>query len=315
MRYIKLIIRIVFSVALLYFIFSKVDLGVFWAGFGEVNLFWIAAVVFPTAITIILISWRWKIVAGSIFGIERAFGRFVIYTMIGNFYSTFVPGGLFVSETMKGYRITKDGGEKIHLFVSQFLDRLTGIMALSIILVLLFLGFPSLFDNKPSAIAFIFALFSLVIGSAVLFMHLMQHFIIKTVSIFSDTFLTNLEEAYDLYKTNKKIILKVLMLAVFAHLVASFTTYFVVIAAGISVSYYYILWIYVINAILVFLPISYAGLGIREGVFVYFFGLLGVAPEQALLVSLLGFFVHIFVAAVGGGVEFYEIWKEKHSWI
>jgi uncharacterized protein (TIRG00374 family) len=48
------------------------------------------------------------------------------------------------------------------------------------------------------------------------------------------------------------------------------------------------------------IPISIAGIGLREGAFLYFFNLYGVSQEMAVSLSLLFFFQNVFVGSLGG---------------
>jgi hypothetical protein len=71
-------------------------------------------------------------------------------------------------------------------------------------------------------------------------------------------------------------------------------------ALGIELSLWrYFIYLPLITAITV-LPISLAGIGIREGAFVFFFAQAGVAQAQALALSLLLFAQTLGLALLGG---------------
>ena len=53
-------------------------------------------------------------------------------------------------------------------------------------------------------------------------------------------------------------------------------------------------------AILTILPISFNGIGIREGGFIYFLGLKGISAEKALTLSLSFFAIQIVASLIGG---------------
>jgi uncharacterized membrane protein YbhN (UPF0104 family) len=57
-------------------------------------------------------------------------------------------------------------------------------------------------------------------------------------------------------------------------------------------------------------PISLAGLGVREGIFIYLFTRIGVSQEAALSLSLLFFFVTLLVSVLGG-IEYVRIGGKK----
>jgi uncharacterized membrane protein YbhN (UPF0104 family) len=58
------------------------------------------------------------------------------------------------------------------------------------------------------------------------------------------------------------------------------------------------------------LPISISGLGVREGAFVVFFGLIGVKPEAATAVSL-SWFISSSVGSLLGLIEYIKYKKER----
>lgn len=54
--------------------------------------------------------------------------------------------------------------------------------------------------------------------------------------------------------------------------------------------------------ILSMIPLSISGLGIREGFFVYFYGLIGVEPSIVIAVSLINYLILSVVPALIGGI-------------
>ena len=61
---------------------------------------------------------------------------------------------------------------------------------------------------------------------------------------------------------------------------------------------------YPIIAILSAIPVTISGLGLRESFFVYFYSLVGVAPEVAVTVSLVNYCVQVVLYASIGGVVY-----------
>jgi uncharacterized membrane protein YbhN (UPF0104 family) len=62
---------------------------------------------------------------------------------------------------------------------------------------------------------------------------------------------------------------------------------------------YFFLYVPLIT-VLAMLPVSVAGLGVREGGVVFFFGKVGVDPATALGMSLIWFSLTVLVSAIGG---------------
>jgi uncharacterized membrane protein YbhN (UPF0104 family) len=74
-------------------------------------------------------------------------------------------------------------------------------------------------------------------------------------------------------------------------------------ALGIPVGFPQLLWIVAAVSVLQSLPISVAGLGVREGAFVYLLRQQGADPASALALSLTVFAIQVLLAAVGGAIE------------
>jgi hypothetical protein len=64
---------------------------------------------------------------------------------------------------------------------------------------------------------------------------------------------------------------------------------------------YYMIFVPITSLVLV-LPISFAGLGVREGTYVFLFTQVGAAPEVALSMSLLVYVLGTVVPGLIGGV-------------
>mgnify|MGYP001112029718 FL=1 len=50
------------------------------------------------------------------------------------------------------------------------------------------------------------------------------------------------------------------------------------------------------------IPLTIGGLGVREGFFVYFYGLLDVPPNIAVSASLANYTLMVLIPAAGGGI-------------
>lgn len=77
-------------------------------------------------------------------------------------------------------------------------------------------------------------------------------------------------------------------------------TYFLFLAFGIRVPFYYHLAYMPVIQIISIIPLSIAGLGFREGAFVYFYGILGVASGLAFTISILYYFYLLLIPAFVG---------------
>ena len=62
---------------------------------------------------------------------------------------------------------------------------------------------------------------------------------------------------------------------------------------------FYFMALPIVN-IMTMIPITFNGIGLREGAMVYFLGFKGIAPEPALALGLLFFSIQVTTSLVGG---------------
>ena len=78
--------------------------------------------------------------------------------------------------------------------------------------------------------------------------------------------------------------------------------YLVFLAHGCDLPFVQHLAIYPVVAVLSVIPITVAGIGVREGLFIYFYGLLGVSGNVAIGASVISFMLMILLPAAFGGL-------------
>jgi len=102
----------------------------------------------------------------------------------------------------------------------------------------------------------------------------------------------------------------IIILSVLIHLISVVAVMIMAIGLGINVEFGGFLLIVSLVGLIMVVPISIAGWGVREGVMVVGFGYLGVVPEAALALSIL-FGLLVLTVSLPGGI----IWVLKRSHI
>ena len=82
--------------------------------------------------------------------------------------------------------------------------------------------------------------------------------------------------------------------------------YLLAMALNINISFINIGWVRSVIIIFTTLPISFSGVGLREGGFIVLLGTYGVPGEEALALAFLVFATVLFLAGIGGLIE---AWK------
>jgi hypothetical protein len=108
---------------------------------------------------------------------------------------------------------------------------------------------------------------------------------------------------------HKRTIILMLSLAFLTQVVAVFVQYLLALAVGIHLSIFVIGWIRSLLGILWLIPISQAGLGVREVTLVLLLSNYGIPETQALSFSLASLSLMIFGGIVGGVLEGWDSLK------
>jgi len=138
-----------------------------------------------------------------------------------------------------------------------------------------------------------------------LFYILIKHLIPKKfkrhLNKFVDTF-------YSDFPQLRKLILP-LILGLFTWIIIFSQEYIVVLAMGLDIPYVYFLLLFPIANVAGFIPITFAGLGVREGTSILIFtSLFAVTQEEILVFTLVGFIVtDIFTGFLGFLLSLTEI--------
>jgi hypothetical protein len=109
----------------------------------------------------------------------------------------------------------------------------------------------------------------------------------------------------------RKVLLIFGILSFFRHGVCILMHFLGAMALELPITFDYFVAIIPVATILVLLPISIDSIGVKEGIFIFLFGLAGLSPEESLSLSL---FMRVFrwiLLIPAGFVFFYDSMKMK----
>lgn len=241
-------------------------------------------------------TWRWKLLLPGSLRIKKLFPLY----MIGSFFNTILPG-LIGGDAVKAFYLYQVTGRGSLTLSSIFMDRYLGFVMLTVICTIAFPFGYSYFQNSPVAWMLPFIVLSFIIAS-LLFFGLRLGKRIKILSEFYDYFHS--------YRNQKGIIVKALLISAFVQFSGIFAVY--ILALGIREHVPFLACLIFLPLIIMFaaLPISISGIGIREGAFVLFFGLIGIRPDVATAISLSWFLANASGSLIGL-IEYIRYRKEK----
>lgn len=289
--------QLLFSAILIFVAFRKVDVGRLVADISLVPWWVVILLLVYMFISMLIGGLRWGVlVLGKLNWADvLAFTR---ATYAGGFYSLFFPssvGGDLLKWTslMKKYPDIS----KLKLAGTALIDRVIGFSAFSVVaLVSLILG-KSLKYQFPEILFWLFLGINL---SLVVFYTLV--FSLDFEKIFGRfKFLKKIFDIVDLLKnSNKKRILICFFISVLCEPLWMATTWFISLVFGGGLNLLQVLIFMPIISLVLVLPISWAGFGARENLYLIFFGQLGVPAEKLLLISAFGGVMGILNSLLGG---------------
>ena len=230
--------------------------------------------------------------------------------LIGMFYNQFLPGGTG-GDIIKSYFLLKETpGKATGALLAVVFDRMVGLVALiSITGTLIALRYGWL-TQLPETRLLVRALL-LILGSAILM--LVTSFVVSGFHLAHKLparfpgreKLIELSAAYHLYARHWRATLAAFSASIIAHL-ATFATFLcVAFAFRAQVGVIDFFAIMPIERTISSLPISFAGVGLREKIFqIMLHGLCGVPEAVAVLIGSMSFLVMLVCCAPGGIVYF-----------
>jgi len=246
--------------------------------------------------------YRWKMLIGAM-GLNPPISRIITATCGGLFFNTFLPStiGGDVFRTMDLFSHTKQGSK---ILASVFLDRLSGFIGLmTIAFFSLLVGFRLINDKVIIlSVAVLFCIFLLIFAivfSRRIFKKIVSLAEFLKVREFSDR-LYKFHTAIVELRANPRVLLYNLFISLLIQASGVFAFYFLGLSLHINLRIIHFLVVVPVIGAITVLPISIAGLGLRDSSTIIYLGRLGVAKEVAFSLSLLVFFLTTIIGILGG---------------
>lgn len=311
-----LFIKIFISGILLFIFFSKVSSIDLYNTFLSISIYSFILALCFFLLANILYAYKWYLLLFR----NYSFINIIKLNFISLYYSLVLPGQI-AGDLVKVYKLGKGTQQKKEIAISVLIDRLTGLLGLFLIGGVGVLISASDVAKK----SYIFILSFIVIFSLIIYLlsfdsiyQLIIRFLdllaskIKWIQKFSSTILELINQ-YRSYLKNHKLFFYAILLGAIYQILAVLMIIVIARELQIDISLWDWLWIFTLISIILLLPISIGGLGVREGGFIGVLYLFNISYEKSLVLSLLMFSIQIIGAAIGGLLELYNTIKGKHN--
>ncbi|MFA5026112.1 MAG: lysylphosphatidylglycerol synthase transmembrane domain-containing protein [Candidatus Shapirobacteria bacterium] len=295
--------QLVFSAFLIFIAFRKVDVVSLFDDVRQVPLWVVVALLIYMGISMFIGGLRWSVLVFEKVRLKDVLA-FTKATYAGSFYSLFFPSSVG-GDLLKWTTLLKKYPDisKLKLAGTALIDRVIGFSAFVIAAMLAILAGKLLNYQFPDILFWIFLAISLVliVFYILVFSLDFEKILGLTKHLWFSKYLNKLLKIVDLLKTgNKKRILISFLISMLAEPIWMLMTWFISLAFGAGINLLEVFIFMPIISLILVLPISWAGFGARENLFLIFFGQLGIAPEKLLLVSAFGGVLGILNALLGG---------------
>lgn len=302
------VFRICLSLVLIYFAFKKVDVVDLWSKLIGVEWWFVVLNIILSLISLCLVSFRWSMLLIK----KPKFRDVIIFTkssLSASFYGLFFPTSVAV-DLLKWVIIDEKYPNipKSKLLGSVALDRFIGLSMFMLVgLLMIFLGGGGEF--VPLWVKLIFL--GLFLGCLIFYLSL---FFFDWSKVWKFKFLKRFENLSELVeKGNIGQIFKSLGVSLLSECFWIFQMWFIgwYFNTGLSIVSIFV-FLPIISMILA-LPISFAGFGAREQLYILFFGGLASSSVSVLLMSTFSGIIGILMALSGGLVALTPDFKKSRN--
>ena len=294
-----LALKIALSGALIWYFIGKSDLGAVMESLRQVDAATVVAVLALFLAQMVLVAWRWSALLRLV-GVGKGFSFHEIVRTVwsATFFNTTLVSSVG-GDAFRLWTIVRAGNPLGKSVNSIFLDRLTALMALMILIAISLPYVMELIADEAAFLSYTLLIAAFLAGFAALFHadrlpRRIQHWrlVRGLANLAADT------RRLSLHMDN---LLPVAALSLLVHILNIFVVY--VLARGLEIGISFLDCFFLVPPVILAmtLPISIAGWGVREGAMIVALGLIGVSQESALVLSIL-FGLGITLAALPGGV-------------
>ncbi|MBL6995924.1 lysylphosphatidylglycerol synthase transmembrane domain-containing protein [Desulfobacula sp.] len=247
--------------------------------------------------------------------LEFSLIRLIQVQFISQFYSLFLPSGVGVS-IARWYKITQNRYGRGMFFAITVLERAMFLMTL-----LLCAGIPLLFAKDEAIQTFrssiLPVIFFLLVGCFLFFSFFLHSKIYNKFSLiirwiqskFSSNLIRNILGIYEdieLYVKNRHLLIKAFIPHMFFQALDFIHLYLLFVALSVNLPIITILWISMLVLLIMTIPFTIGGLGVREAGLAWFLSLYGFNPETGVLLGGMMFMQLCLHAGLGAILNILE---------
>lgn len=302
MRRFSKYIRFIVCTLLIYFVIQQVDYGPLKNIYKNIRIQYCIIIFGIIFVQDIIKALKWRILL-LVKNIKLSIINIIQVDYASTFLSLFVPSSISL-DLFRGYGLSKEVASKNQVASSIVVDRALSLFALLMVAITsAFLFYGTI--ETPEVAYSSFSILAIFVSTVLI---LNNKYVIRYFSRYKKLIrkymilkkLNELRHSINEYKYYRDKLVKVFLLSLLMQICRILVYYFAALALNVDMPFKYFMIFTPIVMFLVMLPISLAGVGLREGGFVFFFSKVGVLPSTAFAISALVSFIIIISILPGG---------------
>jgi len=297
------IIKFVISVGLIWYLLSEVEFSAVFASLQSALPIWLLFAFITLNIGKLLTGYRWQVLLDAQ-GIKIALKSLIASVFVGQFFNSFLPttiGG----DAIRAYDSATLSKESTKSVMSVFVDRLIGVLALSLLAVIALVMGYLIGEDVQFYFLPVFLLFvACFLGAIIIYYEPFIEILIRVLNrIKLQKLSQKLDESaqsFEILKSKPRILVLAFIVSIVLQINVILFYYFIGVSLELDVSFLFFSIIVPIALVVLLVPFSINGIGIREGIFVFLLTELGVLPKDAIALSWISFGLALTQGVIGG---------------
>lgn len=260
----------------------------------------------PIAAVVVLVSCiKWHMLLGT-YRQETSLKSLCGLYLVGYFFSNFLPS-MVGGDAARAYLLSKRLSNHKAAYVSVFVERLTGLFALIVMVAILAASNHPVVQRANLRVTLLLLTLGLVLGLVVVSSRRVFTAILSLLPKRLSWVQTKLDRAHKAvvsFRQNRRQFAAVMLLSLTFHILTGVNVCCACRALGDSTRLVDIILVTPLIILVSLLPISMNGIGLWEGSFVIFLSMVGVPQSVAVSAALLLRLKTLMVSGMGWGVYF-----------
>jgi glycosyltransferase 2 family protein len=297
-----LAVKVAFSLGLIAFLFARIPLGELRDRLRSADPAWIGAAAALLLGSNVIGAWQWQ---GLLRGAEIRipFWKVLSYYHVGLFFNNFLPANVG-GDLARVLDASRYGASRATAFSTVLMDRLIGTVALAGLALVTTLPAVDHFHLTMVYLALV-AFFVVSVGMVWAVFHpavlpALERLLARIGLGGFKPALDDLALRLQGFRDQRALFLRLLAVALVVQISRIFVHVLVARALGLHIELPYFFLLVPMLAVVISLPISLNGIGVREGAGIVLFGLAGVSAGDAFGLQFTTYLVAVAISLLGG---------------